>query len=127
MKFTQWLRSWTVTLIKAKKTEQKYQDDTRFFYLLIIVRHETEKYTRVYSTSSPLGIGHRIVLTPSKSFIVSALIHVTYPTDLSTVQTRPTTFVHAGLTTSPESTVTEGDLLKIGFAKSEDDFPYTLH
>jgi hypothetical protein len=95
-------------------------------YNLILLANGV-RYGLTYGTSSPLNTAHRIVLAPSKAFTVTHIVHVTYPSDVSSELTRPTVFVHAGIVMDKGVKMTDEELHALGFSPIEQIFPYTIH
>ena len=110
-----------------RKYRYEYLDDKKFFYILVLFTRDGTQFSRIFSTSSPLIAGHRIVLAPTKIFEVVHVAHVVYQKDESEKMTRPTTFVHAGIHIAHESTVSERELPEFGFTIGKPILPYTLH
>ncbi len=112
---------------RVRKYQFEYLDDKKFYYILILFTTDGTQFSQIFTTSSPLVTGHRIVLASTKVFEVVHIAHVVYQKDISNKLTRPTTFVHAGIRIAPESTVQEIELSELGFVVGKPILPYTLH
>ncbi len=113
--------------LKITNAEQTYQKDKRYDYLLILITIDGIKFTRIYSTSSPLTTGHSIVLAPNQGFIVNHIAHVVYTKNDTPKLTRSTTFVHAAVENTSTIQMSASKLLELGF-DTQDKIPlHTLH
>ena len=128
MQLPKWLRA----ILESKPvnkalSDQKYRDDRRFMYILILLAQDGGRFSRTYGTSSPLNTGHRIVLAPGKIFTVTTVIHVTYAKNDVDELTRSTTFVHAGIVMEHGQYLSNTDLTELWFTITDNVFPYTIH
>jgi|GEM_PF-3387112 len=123
--------TWLIELLSIKPHEkrlQAYRDDTRYKYNLIYISKTGTRFGLAYSTSVPLSEGNNILLAPGKGLTVLCITHVIYSPQDNAHLTRPTTFVHAGVAPSVESSVTEDDLSYLGFTIiDKKTFPPTIH
>ena len=120
------LLKWFIKLFATDRTVQTYQHDRRFTYILILIVNGVT-FNRGFSSSSPLQSGHRIVLTPGKAFTTSYIVHVTYTANDVLGLTRPTTFVHVGISMDIGQKLNPEELNKLGFDVADSTFPYTIH
>ncbi|MCB0447844.1 MAG: hypothetical protein KDD03_10090 [Gelidibacter sp.] len=112
--------------MKLKK-EKTYGSDRTFIYNLIFVDKNGLCFNRVFSTSSPLEVGHRIVLSQDyATLIVTAIVHIIYSKTIESCLERDTTFVHVGVGPAPENEKVLS-LENLGFKNYKGGIQNTIH
>jgi hypothetical protein len=126
MSLTTW---WNAFMQSLKQTTPfEYRNDKKFVYLLIAIKDgEPGRYSKIFSTSSPLDNGHTLILAPNKIFFVTAMSHVIYPIGSVDRLTRPTTMVHVGIQPHPDCPINTDDLERLDFIYDTGAQLYTIH